>query len=418
MIQKVFPGNYSGKIQIPASKSDGQRALLCAALAKGRSRIYFLGKSKDELAMLRCVEQLGAKITWKGKVLEVEGIQHFPRSVTLNCGESGLSSRLLIAICAMYSGDYHLTGEGSLLNRSMEFYETLFEEQNIQHTFSSQNRLPMHIQGAMQAGTIKVDGSQSSQYISGLLMGLPLLPADSTLIVENGVSLPYIYMTINILESFGVTVAQEGNRYLIPGNQSYQPVNYIVEGDWSSASYWLVASALGQDIHVKGLSFESLQADKAILEAFENASCVVRNEENELQIDGTNRQSFEFDATNCPDLFPALVTFASLTSGVSVITGVNRLKNKESDRGTVLQEEFGKLGVTIEIIEDEMHVIGKSAVSGGVVNTHNDHRIAMCFGILGMFSISPIIIEGAEAVEKSYPRFWEEVKGKRTENII
>ena len=409
MIQTVFPGNYSGEIQIPASKSDGQRALLAAALAQGKSHIHFIGNSKDELAMLHCIEQLGAKTTWKGKVLEVEGITHFPKSVRLNCGESGLSSRLLIAICAMYSGDYHLTGEGSLLSRSMEFYKTLFAEQNIQHTFSNQNRLPMHIQGAMQAGTIKVDGSQSSQYISGLLMGLPLLPADSILIVENGVSIPYVQMTINTLKSFGVAIVQEGNRYLVSGKQTYQATHYEVEGDWSSASYWLVASALGQDITVQGLSLESLQADIAILQAFENAGCVVRNGENGLQIDGANRQSFEFDATNCPDLFPALATFAACTPGISKIKGVNRLQNKESDRGKVLQTEFNKIGISIDLIDNEMFIYSQSTIQGSRVSANNDHRIAMCFGIMGMFTESLIEIEGAEAVSKSYPRFWEEL---------
>lgn len=410
MIQKVFPGKYSGKIQIPASKSDGQRALLCAALAKGRSRIYFLGKSKDELSMLRCVEQIGARITWNGEVLEVEGITNFPKYLMLNCGESGLASRLLIAICASQQGKYQINGEGSLLNRSMDFYLRLFANQNLNFSFSQNNSLPLQVEGPLVPGEFIVDGSQSSQYISGLLMSLPMLSSDSTIVLKNGVSLPYIQMTINTLKAFGVIIEQQGNKYHILGGQFYQPFDYEVEGDWSSASYWLVASALGQNISIQGLSFSSLQADKSIIEVFNQANCMLIQLEAEIKIDGTKRNSFRFDATQCPDLFPALVTFASLTSGVSVISGVNRLKNKESDRGTVLQEEFEKLGVAIKIIDDEMHVIGKPSVSGGVVNAHNDHRIAMCFGILGMFSTSPIIIEGAEAVDKSYPRFWEEVK--------
>ena len=409
MLQQVQPGNYSRTIQIPASKSDGQRALLAAALAKGKSFIHQIGNSKDELAMLRCIEQLGAKTSWKGEVLEVEGLSTFPNEIALNSGESGLTSRLLIAVCAMYPGNFSISGEGSLLQRSMDFYVDLFNEQQLTFTFSENNTLPLHIRGGIKAGEIVVDGSQSSQYISGLLMGLPLLASDSVLVVENGVSLPYIQMTLNTLTSFGIAINQVENRYYIQGNQAYRPATYTVEGDWSSASYWLVASALGQDIQVKGLSFESLQADKALLEVFKTANCTVVKSKNGFQIHGNERKAFVFDATHCPDLFPALAVFAALTPGISTIKGVHRLQNKESNRGKVLQTEFEKLGVQIDLEDDVMHIHGQASISGGTINANNDHRIAMCFGVLGMFTTTPIIIDGAEAVIKSYPRFWEEL---------
>jgi 3-phosphoshikimate 1-carboxyvinyltransferase len=409
MIQVVLPGHYSRTIQIPASKSDGQRALLAAALAKGRSYIYQLGNSKDELAMLHCIEQLGAKTTRNGEILEVEGIKEFPNASSLHCGESGLTSRLLIAVCAVHPGEYSISGEGSLLTRSMDFYADLFKQQNLNYAFAENNALPLQVHGGFQPGEIVVDGSQSSQYISGLLMGIPMLNQDSILVVENSVSTPYIQMTLNTLKAFGITINQEGNRYFIPGNQTYQPVKYTVEGDWSSASYWLVASALGQDINVQGLSQESLQADKAILEAFENALCTILQSENGIQINGKQRKPFAFDATHCPDLFPALATFASLIPGVSTIKGVHRLQNKESDRGKVLQTEFEKLGVRIDLDADVMCIHGQSTISGGTINAHNDHRIAMCFGVLGMFTESPILIDGAEAVAKSYANFWESI---------
>ena len=154
---------------------------------------------------------------------------------------------------------------------------------------------------------------------------------------------------------------------------------------------------------------ESLQADKAMLEEFHLANCIVRVDEGKIFIDGSNRTSFQFDATNCPDLFPALVTLASLTPGISCIRGVNRLKNKESDRGKVLQSEFEKLGIQIEIHADEMQIFGVSKIKGGKVDSNNDHRIAMCLAVIGMFASGPVTIAGAEAVEKSYPRFWEEM---------
>jgi 3-phosphoshikimate 1-carboxyvinyltransferase len=409
MLQQVHPGKYSRNIQIPASKSDGQRALLAAALAKGTSYIYQLGNSKDELAMLYCIEQLGAKTTWKDYVLEVEGLSTFPNEIALNCGESGLTSRLLIAVCAMYPGNFSISGEGSLLQRSMDFYVDLFNEQQLTFAFSENNTLPLQVSGGIKAGEIVVDGSQSSQYISGLLMGLPLLASDSVLVVENGVSLPYIQMTLNTLTSFGFVIKQVENRYYIQGNQTYQPTKYTVEGDWSSASYWLVASALGQDIQVSGLSFESLQADKALLEVFKTANCTVIQSKNGLQIHGNERKAFVFDATHCPDLFPSLAVLAALTPGISTIKGVHRLQNKESNRGKVLQTEFKKLGVRIDLNDDVMHIHGQSSISGGTINANNDHRIAMCFGVLGMFTESSVLIEGAEAVAKSYPDFWEEL---------
>ncbi len=409
MLHQVDPGNYSRNIQIPASKSDGQRALLAAALAKGKSFIHQLGNSKDELSMLRCIEQLGAKTSWNEEVLEIEGLSTFPNEIALNCGESGLTSRLLIAVCAMYPGNFSISGEGSLLHRSMDFYMDFFNEQQLTFTFSGNNTLPLQGRGGVKAGEIVVDGSQSSQYISGLLMGLPLLASDTVLVVENGVSLPYIQMTINTLMSFGIVIKQVENSYYIQGNQTYLPTTYTVEGDWSSASYWLVASALGQDIKVTGLSLESLQADKALLEVFKTANCNVIPSENSIQIHGNERKAFIFDATNCPDLFPALVTFAALTPGISIIKGVHRLQNKESDRGKVLQTEFEKLGVRIELDEDIMYIYGQPSISGGTINAHNDHRIAMCFGVLGMFTTTPIIIDGSEAVIKSYPSFWEEL---------
>ena len=157
MIQEVHPGNYSRTIQIPASKSDGQRALLAAALAKGKSYIHQLGNSKDEIAMLRCIEQLGAKTNWKGEVLEIEGLSTFPNELALNCGESGLTSRLLIAVCAMYTGNFSISGEGSLLQRSMDFYVDLFNEQQLTFTFSENNTLPLYVRGGIQAGEIVVD---------------------------------------------------------------------------------------------------------------------------------------------------------------------------------------------------------------------------------------------------------------------
>ena len=194
----------------------------------------------------------------------------------------------------------------------------------------------------------------------------------------------------------------------IAGNQSYECKEYIVEGDWSSASYWLVASALGHDISLSGLNLASAQADRALLQMLRGAKCVIHFEYDLVSVDGSRKIPFNVDATHCPDLFPALVTLAAFCNGVSTISGVSRLKNKESDRGIVLQEEFGKLGLKIELDGDKMIIHGGTKLVAAEVDSHNDHRIAMCLAIAGSKIDGEVTISGTEAVSKSYPGFWDD----------
>jgi 3-phosphoshikimate 1-carboxyvinyltransferase len=406
----VPPKKYTGTIAIPASKSDTQRALLAATLAKGKSILKNVGCSQDDEAMLSSIQQLGAAVYQNNaNEIEIIGIDQFPSNIVLKCGESGLGSRLLISLCACHSGEFKITGEGSLLKRSMSFYVDLFNENTIQASFSNLSFLPLSFNGGLKSGEFIVDGSQSSQYISGLLMGLPLLKGDSKLVAQNLTSTPYVDMTIQTLTGFGVQINRCDNEtFLIEGSQNYKATEYTIESDWSSASFWLVASALGQDIRVSGLKLDSLQADRIILEIFKTAGCQVNLEEGLISIDGSNRKAFEADLTDCPDLFPILTIFALFCKGTTFLHGVERLVNKESNRGKVLKDELSKLGVEIQLIENTMVIEGLETISGGTISSHNDHRIAMAFAILGMFSKSPITIENAEAVSKSYPNFWEE----------
>jgi 3-phosphoshikimate 1-carboxyvinyltransferase len=291
----------------------------------------------------------------------------------------------------------------------MSFYVDFFEKNKIEASFTDEIYLPIILNGGLKSGTFVVDGSQSSQYISGLLIGLPLLKSNSKLVAQNLKSTPYVDMTIQTLTEFGVQIDRcENETFLIEGNQSYKATEYTIESDWSSASFWLVASALGQDIRVSGLQLDSLQADRIILEIFKTAGCQVNLEEGLISIDGSNRKAFEADLTDCPDLFPILTIFALFCKGTTILHGVERLVNKESNRGKVLKDELSKLGVEIQLFENIMVIEGVETISGGKISSHNDHRIAMAFAILGMFSKSPITIENAEAVSKSYPNFWEE----------
>ena len=410
MNKNILPGQLTGVVDIPPSKSDAQRALLAAALSKGTSTIRNCGTSQDVQGLMNALIQLG--VSFKEidvHTFQVTGIESWPKEATLNIGESGLACRLMTTVLAVQNGKYILTGEGSLLKRPMPFYEIEFPKMGLE--FVSKNGfLPFQVEGVLHPGDYTVDGSQSSQYISGLLMALPLLKGETRLRVEQMNSAPYIFMTLQMLKKFGIQIERFENEFLVPGMQSYLPCDYTVEGDWSAASYWLVAAALGHDVLVSGLKMNSLQADKQLLNVLTAANCRIYFEENGIRVDGANRCSFSFDATDCPDLFPALVLFAALTDGVSQIRGVSRLKDKESNRGVVLQEEFNKLGVRIEI-EDEVLVIhGKSQLQGGNVDSHNDHRIAMTLAIAGTLARNSIDIASAEAVAKSYPEFWQDME--------
>jgi 3-phosphoshikimate 1-carboxyvinyltransferase len=409
---KIEKKERKGRINIPTSKSDGQRSLLAAALVKGKSTLTNLGHSNDELSMLETIQQLGAIVNKKNeKTYLIEGIYTFPKSATINIGESGLGIRLITSVCAAHNGQFKIEGKGSLTERPMHFFtETLPQfESKIN---SNNNHIPLFVEGPMIGNKVVIDGSLSSQYLSGLLMSLPLLKEDSELIVTDLKSIPYVQMTLNTLKQFGIEIENDSfKQFKIKGNQSYKPTNYNIESDWSSASYWLIASAIGMDIEITGLQMSSLQADKELLNAFLAANCSIIKTQNGLKVEGTKRTAFQFDATHCPDLFPALAVFAAYCTGTSSIKGVDRLKHKESDRGVVLQQEFKKLGVEIELNGDEMLVHGTGKVNGGTIHSNNDHRIAMCFAIAGCFSEGEISVEQAEAVGKSYPDFWRDLEG-------
>ncbi len=410
MIQEIHPSILKGEILIPPSKSDSQRAILCAGLADGKSIIKNCGESEDELNMLNTITDLGARIQHiDSNSIEIYGIHTFPKSKTIQVGESGLGLRLLTSICAAHDGEFILEGSGTLLKRPMNFFDATFLKLKVDF-HSNNGYLPFEIKGPIFPTSLTVDGSQSSQYISGLLMAFPVLLGTTYLKVENLKSIPYLEMTLKTINAFGITIENQNfEDFIIEGNQHYLPVEYNIESDWSSASYWIVAAALGSDILIKGLSMSSLQADKKILEALAIANCKLINFENGFKVEGENRKPFHFNATHCPDLFPALTVFAALTPGLSAIEGVHRLSTKESDRGQALQQEFQKLGIKIEFQEDKMMIHGQASISGGSVESHHDHRIAMCLGIAGIFANSHVIIENAEVVSKSYPNFWNDL---------
>jgi 3-phosphoshikimate 1-carboxyvinyltransferase len=414
MIKKIVPSKLKGTVQAPPSKSDAQRAILAAALSKGHATISNYGKSDDVLNMIKIIQQLGASVNYSNSKSElyIDGILEYPSSAKINCGESGLAARLLPSILGAFGGEFNILGEGTLTKRNMSFFEKEFPKLGLELALTD-GKFPMEISGKFTSGTYEVDGSQSSQYISGLLMGLPLLNGDSELKVNNLTSEKYIEMTVETLKSFGIEINVEGDNYKIRGNQMYQACTYRVEGDWSGASFWLVASALGMDIKVSGLQMKSKQADKKIVDILLSAGFQIQNSIEGISIAGKGR-AFEADLTHAPDLFPALTVLAARMEGVSNFTGVKRLFNKESNRADALVMELGKLGVDISINDDTLRIVGNKQYIGGDVSSHSDHRMAMALAIFGILGNEEVTIDNALVVNKSYPEFWNELEKIRS----
>ena len=273
--------------------------------------------------------------------------------------------------------------------------------------------LPIEVEGPIHGGQIKVDGSISSQYITGLLLALPLAKSDTTLYVDSAVSTPYIDMTIDTAERFGVEIMHKSGDYsefFIEGGQEYTPTDIFIEGDWSGASTMLVAGAIAGEVTVRNISTLSKQADTAICRALERAGAGIIIEQDSITVSKRPLKAFTFDATNCPDLFPALAALAAAAEGESIIIGTNRLLHKESDRAETIRQEYEKLGISVDLSEENIMKIRGGEIHPATVFSHNDHRIAMSLAVSALRCNGTITIENAECVEKSYPDFFEDLE--------
>jgi 3-phosphoshikimate 1-carboxyvinyltransferase len=269
--------------------------------------------------------------------------------------------------------------------------------------------LPIQVKGPLKGGDCYVDGSVSSQFLTGLLMALPLATKDSTLFVTDLKSKPYIDMTLALLADFGIRITHDDyQKFSIQGNQKYKAQSYQIEGDWSGAAFLLVAGAIAGQVTVTNLSAYSTQADKAILQALQMAGAYLSIEANQVTVTHKPLSAFVFDATHCPDLFPPLVALAAHCKGTSVITGAKRLLHKESNRALSLSQEFGKMGIKIEVYGDQMQITG-GEIQSADVHSHNDHRIAMACATATLFGSATVTIDAAEAINKSYPTFFDDL---------
>ncbi len=414
MIVKIQPGKISGNILAPTSKSSMQRACAAALLNNGKTIIGNPGRSNDDLAALGVIDNLGAKVLQQPtNELHIESSGVNPVSGEMNCGESGLGIRMFAPIAALSDQEIIINGTGSLLSRPMDFFDEIFPSLGIKIE-SNHGKLPIKIKGPLKPVDITIDGSLSSQFLTGLLMAYGKAATKPvTITVNNLKSKPYIDLTLQVMKEFGYSVInhQYESFEIHPVNETtHQPKNYLVEGDWSGAAFLLVAGAIAGEITIKGLNVFSSQADKAILRALTMSEAVISIAEDQIVIGPGKLKAFHFDATDCPDLFPPLVALASFCDGTTVIEGVSRLAHKESNRGLTLQEEFGKMGIEITLQDDLMLVKGGTGVNAATVHSHHDHRIAMACAVAALRADGETRIEEAEAINKSYPTFYDDLK--------
>ncbi|WP_035051116.1 3-phosphoshikimate 1-carboxyvinyltransferase [Carnobacterium pleistocenium] len=397
----LIPEKIKGTVTVPPSKSMAHRAVICASLAKGRSMITNIQLSDDMIATIAGMRSFGAVISYNDRTLTIEGVGNgsVQEKRIVDCNESGSTLRFLIPLATLFKGKTHFIGQGQLGKRPLEPYQELFDAQSLHYQLAATQNLQLSVEGPLTPGIYEMRGDISSQFITGMLLTLPLLAGDSILKITTPIeSKGYIDLTLSVLRSFGIVIeqAEDGQEFRIKGQQVYIASDYTVEGDYSQAAFWLSAHALGNDLLVKGLDTASLQGDRAIvsiLDTLNNCST-----ESECVIDGAQ----------IPDIIPVVALVAALSKGTTKIIHLERLRIKESDRLVATQKELAALGANIAIVDDSLLIKGVSELAGGQeVWSHKDHRMAMMLAIASTVCKKPIHIKDTVCVKKSYPNFWE-----------
>ena len=429
----------SGTVAMPASKSVAQRAIIAAMLARGESEFHNCTRCRDIDSAIGVAKQFAQEAyVDKGGDLIIRGgfppekkksESPFSSLISMSMqsggrtafvGESGLLSRLCIPVMAQLGESVTVTGEGSLMDRHMYGCKEAMEEMGASCLLTAGETLPAVVCGPIKGGEITLSGKKGSQFITGLLMALPLSKKDSVLRVQNATSVPYILLTVDVMQKFGVTVDwhQEGDELVfnIPGKQKYSPAEMTFEGDWSAAVNFIVAAAVFGSLTITGLNLNTIQADKKIMDVVRNCGAGIE----ELPGDGGIRitrgslRAFDFDATDSPDLVPALSVLAAFSEGTSHFTGVARLRNKESNRPVVMEEGLKAMGVPAKVDGDTMEITGMSLtrrmlegkmLKGGNFHTFSDHRVAMALKVASLGCSSKVTLDSTDCIDKSFPGF-------------
>lgn len=430
---KVYPGKLKGIVRVPPSKSAAHRALICASLADGKSEIHGISESKDMKATIGCMTALGAEIEriGDGRTVSVRGIRRnmsgerngCERSdedpASLDCNESGSTLRFVLPIAAALGRDASFEGRGKLPQRPMTPLADEMKKRGIEFLPQGRDSLPFHIKGRLQPGIYELPGNVSSQYFSGLMFALPLLEGDSEIRVRGKLeSIGYIHLTLKMLREFGIEIEETEYGFRVPGNQRYLPAEVEVEGDYSQAAFWLAAAACGSELTIAGLREDSAQGDREAVDIIEKFGAQVIRRYPEIIVTvsensgGEGRvlplKALEADGGDIPDVIPVLATAAACAEGVSRFYNISRLRIKECDRLSAMADCLSRLGVSVEEKEDELLVTGGKMKGGCRVSGYNDHRIVMSMAVAALSCEEPVIISDAEAIQKSYPDFFDE----------
>lgn len=404
----LFPSSLKGEVKVPPSKSLSHRSLICAALSEGESFISNIIYSEDITSTINALTQLGAKFELFEDYIIVKGVRKLRlKSKYVDCNESGSTLRFLIPLFSLTNKEIYFTGKKSLIARPQKIYQDIFDAE--QNKFIV-NEYSIMVKGSVKAREYRIKGNVSSQFFSGLMFALPLLKEDSTIYIDGELeSKSYIDLTIDMLEHFGIEIREIENGYFIEGSQSYEANDYRVEGDFSQAAFFLVGGVLNGAVKVDDLKHDSFQGDKEIIDIIQDMKGRIIFTENGFVTNKSITSSTTIDLSNCPDLGPIVALLASLSKGTTKVINAGRLRIKESDRIESTVKSLKALGANITATENEITIIGRKTLHGGItLDSYNDHRIAMMLAIASTRCEKPITITTANAVNKSYPHFFED----------
>jgi 3-phosphoshikimate 1-carboxyvinyltransferase len=413
MQKEILPvATIDAVITLPGSKSFSHRALIAAGLAAGRSTIQNLLRAEDTVYTAQALQQLGCRIDWEGTACQVEGVGGDLKvpDGPIYLGDSGTSMRFLSAVAALGHGRYVLTGSKRLCQRPIQDLLDALSGLGVAAASERNNGYPPVIVRArgLAGGPTRVSGAVSSQFLSAILLISPFAARDVEIeVVDDLVSRPYVDITLNVMEAFGLAYYRQGYKYFaMPAGQRYQARDYEVEGDASSASYFLGAAAItGGRVTLTNLNPESCQGDSGFIKVLEQMGCLVESSPGGVVLQGRPLQATRINMAHMPDLVPTLAVVAAFAPGETVITGVAHLRHKESDRLQAVAAELIKMEVAVQETKDGLIIRGGQP-HGAVIETYNDHRIAMSFALAGL-KTSGIIIANPDCVAKSFPAFWE-----------
>ncbi len=408
----ITPNKLKGDVVIPPSKSLSHRAIIAAGLARGESKISNIIYSKDILATISAMRSLGVEIKEFDDYLIIKGNKLKRVNDVIDANESGSTIRFIIPIALTVDEKITFVGHNNLVNRPLDTYFEIFDEQNISYNKPDDCYLPLKCSGALKAGEYRIRGDISSQFITGLLYSLPLLDGESKLIITTPLeSLGYIDLTIDILKMFGIKIINNDYKeFIIEGNQEYKPCDYEIEGDFSQAAFFLVADTLGANISLKAMNVNSNQGDKKIIDDIKSMDGKIEFKDNILKALPSKTKGAVLDFKQTPDLGPALSVLAVNSKGTTEFVNAGRLRIKECDRISCVKDELEKLGAQIVENPDGMTILGPNVIEGGVLDPHNDHRLRMAFSMLCQISKGDIKIINAECVKKSYPHFFKDLE--------